>query len=311
MNGRRYMLVIVALLLVGAAPFDAVCQQKGQYLPGTTGLNSGIQPAPGFTYVNSSTFYNADRLKNRDGNAIPVSGSFDLYANLNVFAYTTGLKILGGNYGAMFLLPIPNGSLTAPVIGFGGGGAGIGDLYIEPINLGWHSARSDFRLAYGIVAPTGRFNPGATDNIGSDYWGNLFTGATTLYLTENKGTSLSAAGIWEVHSEKRHSDETPGQTFTLEWGLGQMLPVKKQLLQLGVAGYSVWQITDNSSNNPLIPNYSVHAIGPEVEFILPHKLLSFFFRYEPEFGGQGRVEGRTIVFGGGFTLPRGGVPPSP
>src|SRR4051812_49416389 len=108
MKPPRYMLTLLALLLLAATPIDGVCQQKGQYLPGTTGLNSGIQPAHGFTYVNSSTFYDADRVKNRDGNAIPVSGSFDLYANLNIFAYTTNFKILGGNYGATFLLPITN-----------------------------------------------------------------------------------------------------------------------------------------------------------------------------------------------------------
>jgi hypothetical protein len=52
----------------------------------------------------------------------------------------------------------------------------------------------------------------------------------------------------------------------------------------------------------LIPYYSVHAIGFQANYILPAKNLVFFFKYYHEYSAKARPEGRTIVFGGSWTL---------
>jgi hypothetical protein len=75
-----------------------------------------------------------------------------------------------------------------------------------------------------FFAPTGRYTLGASDNVGSGYWGNDLISGTTAYLTKNKGTSANLLIDWEHHGTKRGTNETPGQTFTMEWGLGQALP---------------------------------------------------------------------------------------
>ena len=114
---------------------------------------------------------------------------------------------------------------------------------------------------------------------------------------------------------------TPGKTFTMEWGLGQVLPLKKDLsmlLQLGVIGYDQWQVGENSGNiveftGPLgnisvivpaktLPYCSADAIGFQSNFILPPKALNFFFKFEDEYKALARPEGRTIVFGGSYTF---------
>ena len=66
-----------------------LAQQKGQYIPGTNGLNAGIQPPPGFSYSNVATFYDADRLKGTDAQPTPVSGSFDLRIDQDYFIFTS------------------------------------------------------------------------------------------------------------------------------------------------------------------------------------------------------------------------------
>ena len=295
---------IVALLCMGASG-----QQRGQYLLGTNGFNSGIQPDPGFTYVNLSTFFDATRLKGPTGDPIPVNGSFNLYVNQSLFMYVTNVKILGGNLGVMYDLPIANGSLTALTIGFSGGGAGMADMYFEPFDLGWHLNRADMKVAYGFVAPTGRYTAGATDNVGSGYWGSQFQFAATIYLTANKGTSFSVYNNYEIHGNKKGFNFTPGQDYSLEYGLAQVLPLdheKHKLLQFGAVGYLQTQTTDNSGSGvpPALAGtrYHVFSLGPEVDFLMPDRKLNFLFRYEPEFGSQARTEGRTIVFGGGITF---------
>lgn len=83
-----------------------------------------------------------------------------------------------------------------------------------------------------------------------------------------------------------------------------------QLLQLGVVGYDQFQVTANGGTvlvggvplpARLIPFYSVHAVGGQINYILPAKNLVFFFKGYGEYRALARVEGHTIVFGGSWT----------
>jgi hypothetical protein len=296
-------------MLVGSTPL-LMGQQKGQYVPGQYGLNAGIAPDPGFTFASLDINYSADSLKNSSGNSVPgVTGTYSFWAVENIFYYVPAKKILGAHFFAMTVLNLANGSLTADVtpaqFPLNGGGEGFADTWVQPANLAWNFKRADVWVGYAFVAPTGKFSPGASNNIGSGYWGNNFATGTTFYVTKNKGTSLSLATDWEIHGKKREIDITPGQAFTDEWGLGQILPLKKdfsRLLQLGVVGYDQWQVSANQGLTAAFPYYSVHAIGVQSNFILPTKGFNLFFKYEPEYMAKARPEGRTIAFGFVWTL---------
>jgi hypothetical protein len=106
----------------------------------------------------------------------------------------------------------------------------------------------------------------------------------------------------------------------MEWGIGQILPLKKglsMLLQPGLIGYDQWQVIDNGGllnpNVPActVPQYAVHAVGFQTNYLLPAKALNFFFKYKREYSATVRPEGRTIVFGGSFTLPIPKPKPAP
>jgi hypothetical protein len=165
-----------------------------------------------------------------------------------------------------------------------------------------------------FTAPTGQFTQGASNNVGSGYWGNDITSGTTLYITKNQATTANLATAWEIHGEKRGTDITPGQAFTIEWGFGQILPLKKdfsRLLQLGFVGYDQWQVSHSSGTlfvgdvpipESSIPFYSVQAVGLQANFILPAKNLLAFFKYYDEYHALARPQGRTIDFGFTWTL---------
>jgi hypothetical protein len=90
-------------------------------------------------------------------------------------------------------------------------------------------------------------------------------------------------------------------------------------LQAGVIGYDQWQLTNTggfiTTNIPAstFPYYSVHAVGFQTNFILPANALIFFFKFEDEYRAFARPQGRTIVFGGNWTLriPKPQPPPKP
>lgn len=325
--------LIALLLLIGVSPVRA--QQKGQWMPGQVGLNAGIMPDPGITFVNIDLNYSADTLNNRNGNAVSgVAGSYDVWVVENILYYVPKFKILGGNFGFMIAQPtVANGSLVIdignpPKFPVNGGGYGFTDTYVQPVTLGWHLKRLDFYGGYAFFAPTGRYTPGASNNIGSGYWGNDLLTGTTFYVTKNKGTSVNLFTNWEFHGSKQGAQNTrvtPGQTFTTEWGVGQVLPLKKdfsRLLQLGAVGYDQWQVSNNSGTvpNPLpggnpvparrIPDYSVHSAGLQANFILPPQNLNFYFKYYWEFSARSHPLGHTLDFGLTYTfrIPK---PPPP
>lgn len=299
-------LFLISLITSVALP--SLAQQKGQYVPGQYGLNAGlaIQPDPGFTFAELDLNYSANRLKNSNAVGLPVTGTYAFWSIENIFMYAASRKVLHGEFVSWSSLNLANASLTADIPGnqlnINGGGEGITDTWVQPANLGWHLKRLDTWVGYAFVAPTGKFFPLASNNTGSGYWGNNFCTGTTFYVTKNKGTQLDLATNWEFHGTKRETNIIPGQAFTMEWGLGQMLPVKKSFLQLGVIGYDQWQVTANQGATASFPYYSMHAMGPQVNFISPAKGFSVFFKYEPEYLVKASTQGRTIVFGAQWTL---------
>src|SRR5208337_2426282 len=96
------------------------------------------------------------------------------------------------------------------------------------------------------------------------------------------------------------SNKTPGQAFTIEWGIGQVLPLKKDmsmLAQLGLVGYDQWQVSNNGGtvlvagipvSASRIPYYSVQGIGVQANVILPAKDLVGFFKYYDEYAAKAR-----------------------
>jgi len=319
---------VVAFILV-ACVCSAPAQQKPQWMPGQVGLNAGILPSPGFTYVNITENYSAGTFNNSQGSAIPATGTYNVWAVENLFYFVPDTKFLGGNLGFNIIFPTPaTGSLVAdiviqgqtrPNLGAAGGGSGLADLWVQPFTVGWHLKRWDVQVGDAFMIPTGRYSPGATDNVGSGYFGNHLQTGTTFYITKNKGTSANLFTDWEVHGNRQGTNGTyksPGQAFTDEWGLGQILPLKKdlsKLLQVGVVGYDQWQVTDNGGQIPigstgltlpasLLPHYSVHAVGGQLTYIVPAKNISVFFKGYHEYSASSHLLGNTFTFGGAWTL---------
>ncbi|HEX8814116.1 MAG TPA: transporter [Terriglobales bacterium] len=319
--------LVLALIIVGLAS-PLIAQQKGQWVPGQFGLNAGVIPAPGITYANLALNYSASQLNNSSDSAVQgITGTYSFWVDENIVYYVPDHKILGGYFMPYISLNIANGSLVADITGTNlsanGGGGGFADTYVQPLNMGWHfGKRVDFNAGYSFVAPTGRYTAGATNNVGSGYWGNNITSGTTLYITKNQGTTANLATDWEIHGQKtvasvpagQTSKITPGQAFTMEWGIGQVLPLKKnmsQLAQFGLVGYDQWQVTSNGGTYLVagipvaasrVPYYSVQGIGVQANYILPAKNLTAFFKYYDEYSAKARVEGRTFVFGGSWTF---------
>ncbi len=305
-HNRHAILILLACVVLGCA-VTSMAQQKAQWIPGQSGLNAGVLPEPGLTFANLTVNYSASTLNNAQGNKIPVTGDYDIWAVETAIFYVPKVKVLGGRLAFSAILPAANGSATVPQFGVSAGGYGYADTWLQPFTLGWKKARTEFSLGYGLTIPTGRYVDGATNNIGSGYWGHNLLSNWTVYLTKNKTTTANLTTVWEIHSTKDGSHITPGQAFSVEWGIGQMIPLDKRftkLFQIGLVGYDQWRVTDDSGTiaAKLLPAYSVHAVGFQANFLMPQKNVNLYFKFEPEYRALSHTLGRTLVFGGTYTF---------
>src|SRR5271169_5351754 len=148
MKIKNAFLILTCLALVWASPLLA--QQKGQWVPGQFGLNAGVIPDPGITYANLALNYSADRLNDSNGNRIlqNVTGTYSFWVDENIVYYVPNHKFLGGYFMPYIAVNVANGSLVAELnatnLGTSGGGSGLADTYVQPLNLGWHFKRADF-----------------------------------------------------------------------------------------------------------------------------------------------------------------------
>ncbi len=296
---KKKFLVLVFVLLFARI---LSAQERGQYIPGLAGLNSGHQAPPGWLYANYLIWYPTDRFNDRNGDEALTNFDLDLIVDLNVVAYTSKAKLLGATYGFSVGIPISNTAISLPFLANDITTFGLADIYVEPINLGWSKPHEWYiKAAYGFMAPTGKFDEHGTETTTTDYWGHEFTLAGTRALGQTKLWQLSVSSNWEFHQTKRHEDVKVGNNMTLEYGFGKTIIHNqgKQLFQLGVVGYGEFQLTEDSGADVTNLNRGskdhVFALGGEFGIIWPANKFNLMVRVIPEFGAHSRTQGLTFV----------------
>jgi hypothetical protein len=152
--------------------------------------NAGVTPDSGFTYSNLFIFNGRDELKGPNGEVV-ATGTNAVMIDLNTFVWVSRRTLLGGAmFSATATLLVSNNSLASDTQGQLSAGGGFADSFYQPFILGWQTDRVGFRTAYGVLAPTGRFNAGASDNVGSGYWTHAPSAGVTVYLTQSKATEI-------------------------------------------------------------------------------------------------------------------------
>ena len=245
---RRLMMPAIAcgLTLLFAVPAQA--QLNGSHTPGDFGVQSGSQPQPGFYAALFYLRYDADTIKDADGNVVRLSpsapGSLAVAAAAPLAWYVSKAKILGANYGAMAVLPFANASIEAPAFALGKTiDTSVSDLLLRPIDLGWHTPRADVSAGFQLYAPTGRYERGGSDNIGKGMWTYEPFVGTTVYFDQKRTVSLAATAYWEFHGKKKDTDVKVGQILTLQGGFAKSFLGGG--LITGAAYYAQWKLTED------------------------------------------------------------------
>jgi hypothetical protein len=288
-------------MLIAARPARA--QNRGVYPLGMSALNSGITPESGFSYTNQLLFYARDHAKDDTGKTLPVTGLNTVVMDMNTFTWVSTKRIFGAHYSASATLPVAKNNLTSDIQGQISGGGGFADSYYLPLILGWSAARADVRAMYGFLAPTGRFAPDASNNVGSAYWTHALSSGQTFYLTGDRRLILSTFEMYEFHTTQEGTGVHPGQTFDLDYSLMRSVRRTASLvLQIGVTGYAARQTTAKMGPN-ITPKasserYAVNAFGFALSAAFPKRKASLGFRYFKEFANRSTFQGYSAqIFG--------------
>ncbi len=291
---------VLALTLL--MPLVGHAQFNGHNTRGDFGLQSGTQAPPGFYVVPVFYDYQADTLRDKNGDERPLlasGGSVDVQAGMLGLLWTTETKIFGGNYGFEVWPGFTNNALAAPIFSASeSSSTGFADIYIRPITLGWNTARADFITGLGVYAPTGNWELGGTSNRGLGMWSYEIFGGTTLYFDEARTWHFSTLASYETHGKKDDTNIRVGDLLTLEGGLGKSW--MDGALVAGLTYYAQWKITEDELGAGIkLPNkHRIYGLGPEVTLPIASKKTLFGFltmRYVWETGARSTLEGNTFV----------------
>ena len=271
---------------------------------GIAGLEAGSQPAPGL-YITLPLYFRDSgiSLYNAHGDQIlkPLTADINLFV-VPAVAVVTPFKILGANYGAAYTEWVSNGVVNIAAANFQRtGDYGFGDIYAQPVILGWHIRHADITAGYAFFAPTGK------GSAGQHMWVNEIDFGATVYPDAAKKWNVSTMMYYDIHQKKNDQDITVGNILTLAGGIGRSF--LKGAGNAGVAYGAQWKTTHDSGADipPALPitNGRVFGVGPEITMPVFAKGLNVglvSFRYLWLTGAKTALGGRTLSVS--FTFAR-------
>jgi len=287
MERKMKLFTLRTALLCGLMALAGFLPAQTHYPAGVEGVKGSSLPPPGVYFRDYNYIYFSDYFKEGPP-------GFDLFAYVQAprLIWITKHKLLGGYYGADIIVPFAYQDLDVSI--FRESRLGFADIFVEPITLSWHLKQLDFSFGYGFWAPTGDFSMTDPVSPGKGFWTHMLTGGITIFPDREKTWSISALNRYEFNREIIDAGITPGQFWTLEWGLAKTM---RKTMDLGLAGYFQAQTTsaDLGGSSPL-PGEKEHvaAIGPEITFPIPKLGFSTSIRYMKEIGASLRPEGNTF-----------------
>jgi hypothetical protein len=300
MASRRILAIaLVASWLV--APGTAVAQELGDKVPGSTGIDSGVQSKPGLLVGDRLGWYASNQARDQNGNVLPLKG-FDLDVVANSFGANLTLRGPLATYlSATFAAPLAKISLNSNQPLTDVDRFGVGDFYLMPLQLGWLLGHFDVVTSYAIYIPSGRFEAAGGKGVSSGQVTNEFSLGGAVFFDREKRSRFSAMASYDLEGKKKGIDITRGDTITIQGGAGTQF---SKVLDIGLAGYALWQVQDDRGAD--LPDAlrggrtRGFGLGPEAGWTISAIRTKVTARYEWDLGARARPMGRVLFIGAAF-----------
>jgi hypothetical protein len=268
-----------------------VPQYRGDY-----GLLAGTLPPPGAYITGLYNNYQSTEVVGAGGVILPGFTPGYNTVGLQLTYSFPGTAILGAHAASTIIVPSTDIALETPITQFTTQ-YGFGDMFLQPVKLGWSIPAADFVVGSGVWMPTGRYNPNQlARNTGLGVWGWEQQLGSTLYVGTSRRASISGLFSYETSTTKRGTDRKPGQLATIEGGAGfAFLPgvgLTPGIGQIGLVYYAQWK-TSADRNFHLPAEFNAldrrFGIGPEVTIPFPLNAFTGIATFRYYFEGHNRV----------------------
>jgi hypothetical protein len=207
-------------------------------------LKAGSQPPPGFYFTAPLYYRHSDvSIFDAQGNQVlkHATPAFNLFMLPSV-QWVTPFKVFGAKVGVSPSQWILNGVFNQATANFQRSTSyGFGDIYVQPLVLGWHTPRADVTAGYAFFAPTG------SGFAGRHMWVDEIDFGTTLYLDSGKKYNASVMMFYDFKN-KNNTNITVGDIVALSGGIGRSF--LKGAANAGVAYGAQWK-----TPTIVVPNY--------------------------------------------------------
>jgi hypothetical protein len=286
--------LLVAMLVAGRARAQ---QQIGHKALGTLGLQAGSQAPAGLYLVDQFVYYHSSEVVDRNGRAIPVGLNLDLLASTFGVAATFEIPRIATYVNASVGVPLVRLDASTQNPKLSVEPSGLGDLFVQPLKLGWRPGPLEFVAGYSFIAPTASFDTDGSTDAGRGEWTHEFSLGGTLHFGPGKSFNLSALTSFDIYGTKLGVDVRRGDTLQVQGGLGAAAGI----FNLGVAGYALWQVTDYSGSALAAAlrgaRDRVFGVGPEMDLAVPPLLGQLTLRYTQDLADRTRPVGHMLVIG--------------
>lgn len=280
------------LLLAGglfALAMQVQAQVGSHYPVGAEGIKGASLPPSGVYLRDYNFFYTADTFHGG-----PPGFNVSAYVQAPRLIWMTDWKILGANYGMDIIVPLAykHVELQTPGRKYSESCFGLGDIQVEPILLSWHKKQFDFSFGYAVWMPTGEFDAQHPEKAGNGFWTHMLTLGGVWYPDAEKTWAISLLNRYEINHEQEQTHITPGNMWTLEWGLSKTVC---KGVDVGVIGYYQQLVTKDCGAGASGNLSHVVGVGPEISAFCSKLGLFTSLRYVYEADAQDRPQGHTVT----------------
>jgi hypothetical protein len=294
--GRRFAQVaaLAAALVTGAPAFAQ--QDIGHRVPGTLGLDAGVQLDPGLYFADRIALYDSGKLIDRFGNPLPIRADIDAFFNAIGIAAAFEIPQVSTYYTATISIPFARVTINTDNPQASLDRFGLGDVYFAPLQLGWRAPHWDAITSYAVYIPTGGTEPGGRSGVGMGQWTHELSLGGTAYFDRARTWTVSALMSYDLNQRKQNIDITRGDTIQVQGGVGKTL---FGFVDVGLAGYGQWQVTADSGSAlpPVLRGLSDQAagLGPEIGAFIARIRTRVSFRYERDIYDRSRPQGQILI----------------
>ena len=257
---KKHIHISIALFFISVS--ISYCQrlspyQPGAYYPGVESTRDMAAVDPGFYFINYSYWLNTQGYYDRNGNQFDggiinnvdiASPKITAFIDVPLFFYCTPFKLFGAYY-LVSATPVYLSSSQSAFISVGDSALnlsssmrGFGDFSFMPFGLSWSDGeRYDVSFMYTIYTPTGRFEIGASDNLGQGFWTHQLQVPFYFYLNQ-KATGFMVIPTIELNGKIKEVDFRAGNRLSLEYGISQYIT---EWLEVDLLNGHNWQLQDD------------------------------------------------------------------